>query len=362
MNKKLFYNSFKLLIVAVSLTVVTYAWFTKEERGNVNTIDTYVDAVTQVDVSTDGGETWNLEGLAEITEGLIFDHEITGDGISLYVPALKDNIGTPSYFSVAVAGADYVDIPITFKSSKDSAIFLEAASAAIPAAGTDEDKLCCTDEVVNQSADGNFSKDLIAGAVRIAFIENDEDNMPTNNVRMVWAPNKNYEISLSDGKYISNLNSMSDQDYRCLDIIDPTHYTYKFVDKLYDTILVNKNEKKSYGEPYLVYAREEELTTITVRIWIEGNDRETVAALKGGKFRLKLSFLAISKEISEAPLVEASNGTIIGADETMEISTDNGSSWQDYNSSMSFNEGDVVLVRIKETNSVLESEIVTLNF
>lgn len=362
MSKKILYNSFKLLIVAVSLTVVTYAWFVKEEKGNVNDIDAYVDAVTQVDVSTNGGETWNLDGLAEITEGLIFDHEITGDGITLYVPALKDNVGTPSYFSMAVEGADYVDIPITFKSSKNAAIFLEKGSAAIPAAGTDEEKLCCTNEVVNQSADGNFSKDLIAGAVRIAFIENDENNVPTNNIKMVWAPNKNYEISLSEGRYISNLNSTNDQDYRCLDIIDSTHYTYKNVEKLYDTIKVSKDEKKSYGEPYLVYAREEELVTITARIWIEGNDRETVAALKGGKFRLKLSFLAISKEISEPPTVEASGETILGANETMEISIDNGSSWQDYNSSMSFNNGDTVLIRVKETTSVLESKIVTLQF
>ena len=179
---------------------------------------------------------------------------------------------------------------------------------------------------------------------------------------MVWAPNKNYEITLQDGRYISNLNSANTQDYRCLDIIDATHYTYKNVDKLYDTIEVNKQEKKSYGYPHLVAVHENENTSITARIWIEGNDRETVAALKGGKFKLKLSFLALTKEISNMPTLETLNGKILGANKTMEYSIDNGETWNDYNDNLTFNQGDTVLVRVKETNTVLQSETVKINF
>lgn len=362
MKKKIYYSGIKLLIAAVCISVVTYAWFTKEDRSNVNDLDTYVEAVTKIDVSTDGGNTWNNDGLAEITDGLIFEHEVTGDGSILYVPALKDGLGTPSYFTEAEEGSDYVDVNIAFKSTANAIIFLEQASAAIPTAGLNENNLCCSSDVINQSADGNFSKDLIAGAVRIAFLENDENGEPTNNVRMVWAPNKNYEINLVDGSYIASLNSESSQDYRCLDIISTNNYTYKEVPNLYDTIKVNKKEKKSYGEPYLTTVNAENIASLTARIWIEGNDRETVAALKGGMFKLKLSFLALAKSLSETPNVSVSGGTIEGADNTMEYSVDNGSTWYDYQEALSFNSGDIVLIRVKETTQVIQSETVKLIF
>ena len=46
----------------------------------------------------------------------------------------------------------------------------------------------------------------------------------------------------------------------------------------------------------------------------------------------------------------------------MEYSIDDGTTWQNYQDGVTFNTGQTVLVRIKETTNVLQSETITLNF
>ena len=41
---------------------------------------------------------------------------------------------------------------------------------------------------------------------------------------------------------------------------------------------------------------DEKIKAVTIRIWIEGNDREPVYGLKGGLLKVKLSFVGLHKE------------------------------------------------------------------
>ena len=109
----------------------------------------------------------------------------------------------------------------------------------------------------------------------------------------------------------------------------------------------------------------EAMAGLSVRIWVEGNDRDAVQALKGGIFNFNLTFLGIQKTLNEnIPQVSITLNTISGMDETMEYSTDNKVTWTAYDSENipTFTSNQVVYVRYLETTSTFASDTVMLDF
>lgn len=358
MNKIVSKNLFKLLIITASLIVASYAWFYKGTSVNTN-FESKVNATNTIEVSLDNGDTWNNSTDLSIFTNIVFNNEVTGNGINMYVASLKDTNGNPIAFSNAIANEDYLEFTIMFKTTLPTKIFLEANSSVTP---TTTGNLIGSD-VVRKSRDGDFSRDIIAGAVRVAFIENDYSQgryTPQNTAKLVWAPNKNYEIIEDEEQYNVNLNSNNSQTYQYLKAL--TRYTYETanVDNLYDEIKASYNTKFTYDDPALLTVLENEpvYKSLTVRIWVEGNDRETISPLLGGMFDIKLGFVGIDKEENTNELnVTKSGNTLIGFDDSMEYSYDN-KTW--YTDLTTFNS--TIYVRYKETEEKFASEPIEIIF
>lgn len=123
---------------------------------------------------------------------------ITGDGLNFFEPYLNRRTGTPftkdgvwqgSVINDTLGNGEnkFVDIDIYFRSSQAKKIYLAGDSKVSPSN-------------INEriSEYGNFSTDYIAGASRVAFLNEVNGSNSTN---FIWAPNSDYRVSRSGGLY-----------------------------------------------------------------------------------------------------------------------------------------------------------------
>lgn len=365
-KKKIISYGFELLIIIVSILFASYAWFNKNKEIKANDLYIKTDSHLDLLVSLDGVN-WSNETTINISDNFKFKNEITGNGIDFFVSSIKRDDGTPVSFKQATKNKDYLEFDIWFKLSGTGAIFLEDGSYVNPSVGiATSDLVGPTVERISSS--GNFSRDLVASSVRLAFIDNNFVNnqySTKSEASLVWAPNKQYEITCD--KYCTvNLNSNSVQDYRYIDASDSSNYKNSIVRNLKDVISASVENNNANGDPMLTYVgNDTEIKKVTVRIWIEGNDRDNVTALTGGIFTMNLNFTAISKQFdSSAPNVSINNNSLVGFDETMEYSKDYGVNWIKYNdnSNPTFDIGTTVYVRRSEQKTVFASNYKELKF
>lgn len=376
-SKKIYVTFYKLIAIVVSIFVFSYAWFVRENDSNLEGVSIGTARTNNIMISNDGESEWSNSFNINVGEGFRFNNEVSSDGMVFYKANLKNDEGFPLSFTVAVKNEDYLDFDIWFKNDKSVKLFLESDSSVSPLCGTSEDDLILDinsnktiDDIVRASAYGDFSRDLIAGSVRVAFIkynydeENDKyvlDSKPS----LVWAPNKGYEISESDGWYTAKIDSLSSQNYKYIKV-DGTSFSEEEIDVLKDEVRASYDEKMANGDnPLLSIETEdgvEKKALLKVRVWVEGNDRDAVSALKGGKFKINLSFVGLTKdENNNVPNVSAnmSTKTIDGIDSTMEYSLD-GINYVSYTNEVKFSS--VVYVRYKETSDTFASKPITLDF
>lgn len=364
-NNEKYFILFKLSVIAFTIIVSSYAWFVKGTKMDMDSLLIKTKAVQNLSFSLDGGVTWNDKNSLNLEENFKFGSEITGDGVNFYVPLDRREDGTPITFAKAVVERDYIEFEIRFKSDNPVGIFLDKESFVNPTAGTLENELIGS-EVLRKSISGNFSRDLIAGAVRVAFIENDivgDKVIPKEETKLVWAPNSNYELVRSNEGLSFLLDSNKNQDYSSL---DPNTLKNYRVNNLKDNIKASYDHHSTFGEPMLLHLDEkDQVKSLTVRVWVEGNDREADTALKGGVFRIFISFMGMEKlENKNIPNVEVSDNKISGYSSGMEYSRDYGNRWITYKEDNEpiFNKGDIVYVRESETIDVYASNSKVLNF
>ena len=136
------------------------------------------------------------------------------------------------------------------------------------------------------------------------------------------------------------------------------------MENLKDEINASYAEKKSYGDNILLTISENEpvYKALTIRVWVEGNDRETISPLLGGMFDIKLSFVGIEKQINIKTLnITKQDNTLIGLTNEMEYQIDNGK-WITYNNqTLQFN-NQTVKVRYLETEKYFPSESIIFEF
>lgn len=362
-KKKIFSYGFELLVIIVSILFASYAWFNKNKDIKANDLyiktDSYLDLLVSLD-----GINFSTETTVNISDDFKFKNEITGNGVDFFVSAIKRDDGTPVSFKRATKNKDYLEFDIWFKLSGTGAVFLDDGSYVLPSTGTTPDKLIGP-TVERISSSGDFSRDLIASSVRMAFIDNDfVDNkyITKSEASLVWAPNKQYEITCD--KYCNvNLESTNKQDYRYIDASDISNYKESNINNLRDEIHTSFGKNSAGGDPLLTYIDTDgDIKKVTVRIWIEGNDRDNVTALTGGIFKMNLNFTAISKQFdSSIPTVTINNNIISGLEQGMEYSTDYGLNWT-YSENPTFDPGTTVYVRKSETNTNFASNYAILNF
>lgn len=294
----------KITIIFIAIIAVTFSWFNRNEIiGAMNALGATAEEIKDIQISLNEGVTWSSVAVLDIGSNYSFNNEITGDGINFYKAASKTTSGNPLAFAPAIVGEDYLEFSVWFKSSTPANIYVEKKSDVYPAAGKAPDNLLNSDIVIRQSADGNFSKDLIAGAVRVAFIENDYTNgrfVPQNEPKIIWAPNSNYEVKRSGNTFVADIESTTQQDYTYMNVTNNTTFTETDLNVV-ETINASYANKNPNGDNYITVidnvseVESENIKSITVRVWIEGNDREAIYPLKGGMFNIKLSFVGISE-------------------------------------------------------------------
>lgn len=369
-NNKLLKASLELLLIMVSVLVVSYAWFFRGTQVESKDLTIKTKASRILYISLDNGVTWDTELSLNLGNDFKFNTEVTGNGIKFYKALTKREDGAPITFTTAEKGVDYLEFDILFKANAPLGVFLDSDSYVLPSVGTTQNNLI-GQGVLRRSSYGDFSRDLIAGAVRVAFIENDyvEDQyVPKLKTSMVWAPNKNYELIYQNNQYTFDINSTNYQDYKYVDAEEGINYIN--VDNLKDNLNTDFDNDYANGDPMITKIDENfnnGIKAVTVRIWIEGNDREAHTALTGGIFTLNLSFMGIIKnENNNIPNVEINQTdmTITNYDNTMEYSKDNGNTWIKYETDNNpvFTSGDKVYVRYIEDDNYYASKNKELNF
>lgn len=380
MNKKISSTIIKMIAIIVSIFVFSYAWFVHNENTHINAIEIGTAKTNNIQVSEDGNNNWGTSLSIDVGEGFRFDNEVTSEGINFYKANLKNDDGYPLHFIEATVNKDYLDFDLWFKNDSSVKLFLDDSSRVYPECGTDESDLIwdgvtgSLDSITRVSAYGNFSRDLIAGSVRVAFIKYnyDEENdkyVLDDKASLVWAPNKEYEI-ISNGEdtLTASIKSKNLQNYKYLKVISGENFVESDVPNLTDVIHASISTKMANGDtPLAVINTEndvEKKAGLKVRVWVEGNDRDAVAALKGGVFKFDLSFVGLQKDDNiNLPNVSKIGSSITGITNNMEYSIDNGSTWTRYNGeTLNFDEGTHVLVRYSENSNYFASHYVELEF
>ena len=164
-------NLIKLFLSVLTLSVAVYAWFMNDVETEINALSVVAEKIVDLQISLDEGKTWSQEAVLDIEEDYTFYNEVTSNGIDFYKAGSKTIYGIPKSFIEAEAGKDYMEFKVYMKSDVPANVYLEEKSSIYPAAGESEVYLLGTPHVIRESSDGNFSKDLIAGATRVAFIE-----------------------------------------------------------------------------------------------------------------------------------------------------------------------------------------------
>lgn len=369
MIKKHYKDILKLVGLLFGMIAASYAWFYSKEETDFDNIAVRTNTANEILMSIDNGTTWSETLYLNLSEKFKFSNEVTGNGIKFFKAANKRDDGTPVTFQNASVDKDYLEFEILFKAKKNAGIFLENSSFVRPTTGTTTEKLIGPN-VERISLEGNFSRDLIASAVRIAFIDNDYANNTytiQNETKLVWAPNKNYELFKENDEWHFNINSNNDQQYNYVDADENSYYYEKRVENIKDNIKASYNDNFAYGDPMLTYINNDDengtIKQLTIRIWIEGNDREAVTALKGGVFQINISFVGIEKDRNNnVPILTKNGNKINGYSNTMEYSKDYGNNWISYseNSNPEFQENEKVWVRYSETTNVFASNYIEL--
>lgn len=214
-------NSILFVVLGVIAFLAIWAWFTNRPYANADgmSVAAKADGV-QVSWSGENGTFYdNLTakvpsdvvsgkvGMVKFLDGGVYnDYQatpiklITGDGLNFFEPFLNRRTGTP----LLESGTDpnkrwqgriinnqqsegkYIDVPLYFRSTRALDLFLANDSLVSPAdAQYDENHK-------NTSAYGGFSKDNIAAASRVGFLNDAADSC-----NFIWAPN-------SDAKIVEN--------------------------------------------------------------------------------------------------------------------------------------------------------------
>lgn len=202
-----------ILLVLIVVTVLSIlAWFTKGDKAEASGINVQAKA-SGVQVSWDDEKFYdNLTALTEeamkedttgktgmakflTSDGTVNGKPaplklVTGNGLKFFEPLLNRRTGTVLTNGAVWQGADissensagkYIDIPLYFKSDTAKEIYLAGDSKVYPKSTTER-----------ISDYGDFSKDYICAASRVAFLNEVDDGLKCN---YIWAPNSNYKLA-----------------------------------------------------------------------------------------------------------------------------------------------------------------------
>ena len=309
MNRKKL-RLFAIYIILPLLMVITtsYAWFYINQQVDVNyTPNIECEAGHSLEISVDSGQTWSGGVTIETAQPKMLD--ITGDGINLYKPITVDEKYQPKGFEKATkinsdtGEGDFIEIEVQLRTNSQMDVYLSGNSFVSPVA----------EGTATNSIYGNFSKNYIAGAVRVAVTEKDSAGKET--LKMLWDPNPYYKLTKN-----TNGTYTFDKTVKTANVAAADKYQYYVYNSQTGTYSIKKfsmdeivNKKISLGN----VGGKDELTagdspiltsfvpdgtqkmmykTLMVRVWFEGTDREADQALSGGVIKMYFKFNGVNKK------------------------------------------------------------------
>ena len=379
-NKKLKLFLIYMLLPMLMLITTSFAWFYINQQVEVNyEPEIECEAGHSLEISLDGGKTWS--GSATLSSPTPKMLDITGDGITLYKPlsvVWENNKYVPEGFELAkkidqVTGeGDFIEIEVMLRTNSKMDVYLSGDSYVNPileGSGT-------------YGIYGPFSKNNIAGAVRVAITEKDTTGKETR--KMLWDPNPYYNLTRkTDGTYTFNKEQKTSN-------VDANNYQYyiksnndyvikklglkDIVDKTITLGNVGGKDEVMAGDgPILtsfVPTSDQEMLykTLVIRVWFEGTDREADQALSGGVIKMYFKFNGVnkSKVASENQAlinkITYSNRVFNNIQKGFEYSY-NGFEWHTYTGSETFNTDTYKTWywRYPETTSNLASEYIEIS-
>ena len=268
---------YETFFAVLALVVVSFAWFTYSDEISTTGINLEIKGAINISISSDQ-TTWDTatnispSGAMKLTE-------LSGDGINLFSPVVADKKVT-GYTNVSGFNQEdlsYLEFKFYINSNGPTQLTYGVGCSVVP---------------VNSSK----LQDNIAGAIRVACFDTTGGKTPTSSV--VWAPNSTYQYSNGavnkNGTVESKYTYATNSSTTLKEVVTNGEASGVSNDK--DFIWGEINEQMVADmNPFLIINSEYGTNTVsevTVRIWIEGTDREAVKDLIGGQFKVHLSFKA----------------------------------------------------------------------
>ena len=301
-------NIVLIISVLVVIIIATFAWFVTGPWAELWGLDVDVKGASFIQISSDGGESWmedlNLEvGLNDRIK------EVSGNGKTLYAPVYdvaqtSDGGLTPviSKFELVDNTEKYYEQIVSFRADANYDVYLAPTSYVSAVSGEENS--------------------YIAGAIRVAFFELDENDNET--LKCIWAPNSTIEYSAQTNSFTKDGNVEPNYYYQTspvpVDVNDLTEdATDPNVAKIptgdpesseeisacgYDAahrFMWSSGEELPVNAPSLLtlqLAEGEALgdKRMKIKVWLEGHDRECVSLIAGQKFTMKFEFTAAKGE------------------------------------------------------------------
>ncbi len=361
-----------LLLTLFLIAGATLAWFFTNNDVTVDYGSTIqCEAGNSLEISVNGGQTWHTSVSYSTVSPKIVD--ISGNGVNLYRPMVITDAGEPQNFAVAQkidaeGKGDYLEMEVMLRSTSTMNVYFSGESYVTPKSTSTQ----------QHNIYGPFSKDYIAGAIRVAVIEKDASG--NEQLKMLWAPNSKYELVNDGGKYDFKPNGTAESGYHYYasddnTIENLTKYTVtadQFASKQFVVDSTGGNINTSGNSPILtvldtklneddpVYTK-----TLIIRAWFEGTDREADQALSGGWANMLFKFNGMQKQQPDAAktadikAISVVNGAFSGLKEGMVYST-NGRDWNAYTASSAFTSGATYFFKYPETDTQFETEYTKL--
>ena len=348
MNKRRIIFSSICVILLVAFVGGTLAWFYLNEEVTINYGNSiFCEAGDSLEISlVENGAASRWSSSIDYRSGEFTTVDISGNGLNLYRPSEIDEQQRPIGFNNAVSSLDdsttydYVELEVAFRSLSKMNVYLSDESFINPANPAD----------TGSNIYGKFSRDYIAGAMRVAVIEGNE-------LKMLWAPNSKYQlIQNSNGTFAFNSGvsgtSVPESTYSYYaeneegTLVQTEVSTDEYASKKFVVDSTGASKGHCGNSAVLVSLNPAaegvyDQKTVRIRIWFEGTDREAHQALAGGNVNVKLKFVGVYKEIDEekqaqidAITFNQSTSKFSGVKAGMVFSVD-GRNWTTVNSTVS---------------------------
>ena len=288
--------------------------FQSSKNGYQYTMSKYSKNLNLRDVITPQDE--HFDALADFSP-----IDITGDGVTLVRPAMqlknKDIDRSSNTYTTVSPNKEYICFDLYFRAEDECKVLLDKNSFVIGASEVTPGDGGLLDTSERKAKEGDFNKDIVVGAVRVAFVNYDqfvegEDNANRqNSTSLLWLPRPDIHLNTTETNENWTLSTGLTPDNTVVDYFGASDkfmgYPADTFTHHYYTYIFDETTGKYAGEDRN-YPRERTVTQpnrqvvcdvdyksgawyygkTQVNIWIEGCDAEARRAIAGGQFQVNL--------------------------------------------------------------------------